>query len=600
MTKKTFILDTNVILNDYNCIKGFDDNDIIIPTIVLEELDSIKIRNNTVGQTARTFIRRLDKMINKKSYAQIKKGILIGKNKGKLFILKSDDLPLKTILKNFRKESADNVLLSITQVLLTQKKFSNLILVTMDINLRIKAKAIGLNVEDYKNSKIANVKTLYNNSMERWDKKEEIYLKNNYKNKSNKELSKDLKRSIKSIATKAHKLNLIKDELFVKNNLKTSLIKRTKENNRDLTFSLLKKIAKKYKTRGEFQKADPSAYKTARCKNIIDDVCSHMVSQCYSTPQLMLKYFFENILKEKVSYNNRKTIKPYELDIYIKKYKFAIEYNGKKWHKNNQNDKIKKDLCKSNGITLLVIPERDRHYERDIKNQLIENIDLINDNLNLNISKAFIKSFDFNNCINDSIFNMDDLKKLISKYKYLKEFKEKELKTYRKILRIKRKDLLNPLIKKRKSYNNDDIIKKSKKYIYLSDFIKNETNMYNQVMNNNKQHLISKLIKGQKLISIADEEILSQLNKKEYVNLTSFYKDNQDISYFIKSRKKENIKNKLVIYFDNKKLNKRLSDLKKKIQQFKYHKDFYNKYPSDYKYIKKYKLDYLLENLIKR
>lgn len=164
--RKTFILDTNVILNDPNCLMGFEDNNVVILTIVLEELDNIKKRSNVTGQNARIFIRKLEKFIENKQFEEIKNGIEIEKSKGKLFILKSDDLPSAIILENFLDKSPDNILLSTINRIYKANLFENVIFITMDINLRVKAKAIGLNTEDYKNSKIENVNTLYNSILD--------------------------------------------------------------------------------------------------------------------------------------------------------------------------------------------------------------------------------------------------------------------------------------------------------------------------------------------------------------------------------------------------------------------------------------------------
>ena len=156
--KKNFILDTSVILNDTDCIYGFDDNDIIIPSIVLEELDNIKVRNDTVGHNARVFIRKLEELISSKN---VTKGIKISENKGLLYILKADIT--ENILNHFKEDKADHRLLSIADTLKDTSDFKNVALVTMDINLRVKARSIGIVAEDYKNSKIENVSSLYDN-----------------------------------------------------------------------------------------------------------------------------------------------------------------------------------------------------------------------------------------------------------------------------------------------------------------------------------------------------------------------------------------------------------------------------------------------------
>ncbi len=84
MKKKTFILDTNVILHDYNCIHSFQDNDIVIPIPVLEEIDNFKRGTDQIHYNAREFIRILDDLSGDKL---VKKGVSLGPGKGKIQII---------------------------------------------------------------------------------------------------------------------------------------------------------------------------------------------------------------------------------------------------------------------------------------------------------------------------------------------------------------------------------------------------------------------------------------------------------------------------------------------------------------------------------
>lgn len=80
---KIFVLDTNVLLHDYQCIYNFQDNDIVIPIVVLEELDRFKKGNDIINFHAREFTRELDKLAGDKLFSE---GIELGKDLGKLFI----------------------------------------------------------------------------------------------------------------------------------------------------------------------------------------------------------------------------------------------------------------------------------------------------------------------------------------------------------------------------------------------------------------------------------------------------------------------------------------------------------------------------------
>ena len=80
-TKKTFVLDTNVILHDYRSIYNFEDNDIVIPITVLEELDKFKRGNDQINYHAREFARELDQISGEDFFV---KGASLGKGKGNL------------------------------------------------------------------------------------------------------------------------------------------------------------------------------------------------------------------------------------------------------------------------------------------------------------------------------------------------------------------------------------------------------------------------------------------------------------------------------------------------------------------------------------
>lgn len=135
---KDYVLDTNVLLYDPNSINMFEDNNICIPMIVLEELDTFKKDKNELGINARTIIRILDKM---RSYGKLSEGVEL-KNGGKLFVLPS------TSLKS--AEKPDNKLLEIASSLNNIKTNRKTIIITKDINLRVKANAIGIDSQDYK------------------------------------------------------------------------------------------------------------------------------------------------------------------------------------------------------------------------------------------------------------------------------------------------------------------------------------------------------------------------------------------------------------------------------------------------------------------
>lgn len=155
---KLFVLDTSVLLHDHNAINNFEDNDIAIPITVLEELDDFKIGNETKNFETRSVIRYLDKLSNAKS---LNDWISLGKGKGRLKIVMHTDLNGVDAEKIFGTGKNDHKIINVALSLQrSSKKKTKVILVTKDINLRIKAKAIGLAAEDYKTGKVNDVKDL--------------------------------------------------------------------------------------------------------------------------------------------------------------------------------------------------------------------------------------------------------------------------------------------------------------------------------------------------------------------------------------------------------------------------------------------------------
>ena len=150
--KKNFVLDTNVILHDYKCIWNFEENDIYIPIVVLEELDRFKKGNEQINYNAREFARELDLVANESLFS---KGADLGKGKGRLFVLTGSEYP-DIISHSFVEHTPDHWILAATWILREQKKNTKTILVTKDINLRMKALSLGLDAEDYINDKVTN------------------------------------------------------------------------------------------------------------------------------------------------------------------------------------------------------------------------------------------------------------------------------------------------------------------------------------------------------------------------------------------------------------------------------------------------------------
>ena len=147
---KIFILDTNVILHDHTCIYQFQDNDIILPITVLEELDKFKRGNDLIDYQAREFTRLLDEIVGDELFNG---GKQLGKGLGKLRI--ETGKPFSDVLKeSFREDIPDHRILAIADYTSKAYPKRKTILVSKDINLRMKAKSLGIQAEDYKTDQV--------------------------------------------------------------------------------------------------------------------------------------------------------------------------------------------------------------------------------------------------------------------------------------------------------------------------------------------------------------------------------------------------------------------------------------------------------------
>ena len=151
--KKNFVLDTNVILHDHKCIYNFQENDVYIPLVVLEELDKFKKGNEEINYNARQFAREMDSIVISDDFFE--KGAQIGEGLGRLYVVLTQELS-KTIADAFMVRTADHRILATTEAVQAKFPTTKTILVTKDINLRMKARAVGLLAEDYFNDKITN------------------------------------------------------------------------------------------------------------------------------------------------------------------------------------------------------------------------------------------------------------------------------------------------------------------------------------------------------------------------------------------------------------------------------------------------------------
>ncbi len=155
--KKIFILDTNVLLHDFKCIYNFEENDVIIPIVVLEELDKFKRGNDLINFHAREFTRELDKLSGDELLSS---NIPLGSGLGNLHIETGKDFSDR-VNQSFPERTPDHRILSTADYIGQNNKDKSVVLISKDINLRMKAKSLGIMAQDYQNDKVANIDDLY-------------------------------------------------------------------------------------------------------------------------------------------------------------------------------------------------------------------------------------------------------------------------------------------------------------------------------------------------------------------------------------------------------------------------------------------------------
>jgi len=155
--KKSFILDTNVILHDSSCVYQFEENDIYIPITVIEELDRFKKGNDILNCNARDFLRSLDSLSHDRIFNG---GVPIGEGKGTISIIIDQSVDEK-IKNSFAALTSDNKIINAAYKLAKQKGEDCTVLVTKDVNLRLKARSIGLKTENYQNKYVENLSEIY-------------------------------------------------------------------------------------------------------------------------------------------------------------------------------------------------------------------------------------------------------------------------------------------------------------------------------------------------------------------------------------------------------------------------------------------------------
>lgn len=162
--KKIFVLDTSVILYDHEAVNSFQEHDVAVPVLVLEELDNFKSGNDTRNFEARNFIRLIDQA---SKHNLINKWFLLKKNSlGKFKIVLDENPKHINAEKIFGDAKFDNRILNTALFLKEENPKRKVVLVSKDICLRLKAKSLDLYAEDYETGKIKNADELYTGKTE--------------------------------------------------------------------------------------------------------------------------------------------------------------------------------------------------------------------------------------------------------------------------------------------------------------------------------------------------------------------------------------------------------------------------------------------------
>ncbi|OUU18030.1 MAG: ribonuclease [Crocinitomicaceae bacterium TMED45] len=159
VTTKIFVLDTCVLLFDHSALTNFEDNKVAIPITVLEELDRFKVGNETKHFEARECIRILDRLSQSHSlqdWIPVENGL-----DGQLRVIMDTDCPDGNASSVFSERTNDHKILDAALCLQAKDPESKVILVSKDINLRLKAKALNLPAEDYQTGKVKDIRHMF-------------------------------------------------------------------------------------------------------------------------------------------------------------------------------------------------------------------------------------------------------------------------------------------------------------------------------------------------------------------------------------------------------------------------------------------------------
>jgi PhoH-like ATPase len=155
-SNRIFVLDTNVPLHDHDCIHSFEEHHVVIPITVLEEIDRFKRGNEVLNFNAREFSRKLDALVGDRLLSE---GIRLPS--GGLVVVNTNITRDPSLSGTFWEDKPDHRIISLAFNLAREYGRDRVTLVSKDINIRMKAKGVGINAEDYETGKVSNIDELY-------------------------------------------------------------------------------------------------------------------------------------------------------------------------------------------------------------------------------------------------------------------------------------------------------------------------------------------------------------------------------------------------------------------------------------------------------
>lgn len=322
-----------------------------------------------------------------------------------------------------------------------------------------------------------------------WSEEEIDILKSTYAfNVENDEILRLLpNRTWSSIICRARRLKIRRNTVAKSKGIRERHIR----NGRDASPENLAKIALKYKSKSKFYREDVSSYTAARKLGILDKICSHMVDDFkFNYPQTIMFEILKNIFPEEtILYNDRKTLKGKEIDVYIPRLKIGFEYDGYRFH-NTPEGKIKdahKDsLCNDIGITLYRILETNTRFPIPTIIAQLNFLGFIFDESNLE---------SINSKVNERYINLHDLPNLIAKYDSCKDFSRENLPIYEYIHRNKLSYLFDDIRKSTKPYSDELMISLLDSSTSWKEYRKISNTIRVKMSKSKNQSIINSLIK---------------------------------------------------------------------------------------------------------